>query len=568
MKGRKLAIVLMLFSTASYSEECPDWSVGRAAQEITALKQQLAKWNETYWQQGESSVSDETYDGLRARLLQWEQCFSTAVSQEKVIAAKGGTVAHPVAHTGVRKVSDMQILSAWMKNRDDLWIQPKIDGVAVTLVYRNGQLVEAISRGDGEKGQSWLEKITAIPSIPKTTQGRLKDSVLQGEIFLRQHDHIQQKQGGINARAKVAGAMLRRENSALLNELDIFVWAWPGGPTAMPERLQQLAEGGFALAQRWSKPIVTLDEAKRWRKRWFTDPLPFVTDGVVVRQSHEPAARSWKPGQGDWIIAWKYDPEARTAQVNDIQFSIGRSGKIAAVALLEPVTIDDKQVARVNIGSLRRWQELDIAPGDQLLVTLAGRGIPQIKSVVWRGVERRKPQPPQSQDYDSLSCFYYTPGCREQFLSRLVWMSSSSGLKIPGLKQAGWSQLTDSLHFEHIFSWLGLPLEQLQHTAGFSAKRALALWHRFDLVRHEPFKLWLKALGLPLPITAMRALSDTSWRDVINRNELAWQRLPGVGPERARKLVQFTRHPQISSLVDVLVAQGVTGFSRDDNQTR
>lgn len=559
MKESILTIILLLFSALSYGQ-CPVWSTGRATQEINALAQQLEKWDDAYWQQGESKVSDEIYDSLRAQLRQWETCFPGNRVQDKPIAAKSGTVAHPVAHTGVRKLSDKHALSGWMKSRNELWVQPKIDGVAVTLIYRKGELIEAISRGNGLKGHSWFKKVQAIPAIPKTTQGMLADSVLQGEIFLRQPDHIQQTSGGMNARAKVAGALMRRYASPILNDLDIFIWAWPDGPTSFTERLQYLAEGGFPLAQQWSKSVASAEEVETWRERWFRSPLPFVTDGVVVRQSSEAKAQNWRPGQGDWVIAWKYDPQAQTAQVKDIHFSTGRSGKISVVALLEPVKIDDKQIQRVNIGSIRRWQEWDIAPGDQIVVSLAGRGIPKIKNVVWRGVERHKPQPPLQNVYHPLSCFYYSPNCHEQFLSRLVWMSSPAVLAIPRLNHAGWQQLVDTFNFAHIYSWLGLTQQQLQNTPGFSPGRALEMWHRFNLTRQQPLRLWLTSLGLPLPVAAMNLLPDIEWSTVANRDELSWQQLPGVGPERARQLVQFTRHPQVISLVSWLANQGIEGF--------
>ncbi|WP_313086594.1 NAD-dependent DNA ligase LigB [Atlantibacter hermannii] len=560
MKGCTLTLLLMLFSAAAHSE-CPAWPMERAQQEINALAQQIEKWDDAYWEHGESRVSDETYDTLRATLLQWERCFSASAPPHKPIVAKSGTIPHPVAHTGVRKMPDKQTLQNWMAVRGGgLWVQPKVDGVAVTLVYSKGELVQAISRGDGIKGHSWFDKARAIPAIPKTTQGILADSVLQGEIFLRQPAHVQQRSGGINARAKVAGAMLRRDATSILNELDIFIWAWPGGPTSFPERLRLLAEGGFPLVQQWSKPVTSVEEVEHWRAQWFKSPLPFVTDGVVIRQVEESAARNWQPGQGDWAVAWKYEPEAQTTEVRDIHFSVGRSGKLSAVALLAPVKIDDKEIKRVNIGSVRRWQAWDIAPGDHVLVSLAGRGIPKIMSVVWRGIERVKPQPPEPR-FNTLSCFYYSPDCHEQFFSRLAWMSSPSVLAMSGLNRAGWQQLHDTFRFEHIYSWLGLNQQQLQNAPGFSPGRALEMWHRFNLARQQPLRLWLKSLGLPLPNAALNRLPDKEWRTVVDRDELNWRQLSGVGPERARKLVQFTRHPQVSMLASWLGSMGISGFS-------
>ncbi|MFV9373029.1 ATP-dependent DNA ligase, partial [Raoultella ornithinolytica] len=167
--------------------------------------------------------------------------------------------------------------------------------------------------------------------------------------------------------------------------------AWPDGPAVMLERLEQLTAAGFSYTQRYTQAVKNADDVEKSRARWWSSALPFVTDGVVVRTAKEPRAQYWLPGQGDWLAAWKYPPVTRVSEVTGIQFSVGKSGKIAVVALLTPVMLDDKRVQRVNIGSVRRWNEWDIAPGDQILVSLAGQGIPRIDEVVWRSTQRTKP---------------------------------------------------------------------------------------------------------------------------------------------------------------------------------
>lgn len=148
-----------------------------------------------------------------------------------------GAVIHPVAHTGVRKMADKIALSLWMRERSDLWVQPKVDGVAVTLVYRDGKLNKAISRGNGLKGEDWTQKVRLISAVPQTVSGPLANSTLQGEIF-QTRGAYPTTNGGINARAKVAGLMMRQDDSDTLNSLGVFVWAWPDGPQLMTDRLK------------------------------------------------------------------------------------------------------------------------------------------------------------------------------------------------------------------------------------------------------------------------------------------------------------------------------------------
>ncbi|MEO3991410.1 NAD-dependent DNA ligase LigB [Pseudocitrobacter sp. Cyp-38S] len=555
----KRILLLLIAIVTGAQATCPAWAPARAEREIAQLTTQIARWNDDYWRQGVSEVSDGVYDQLSARLGQWRRCFGYDERGESTPPILASGVRHPVAHTGVHKLADARAVNQWMAGQRDLWVQPKVDGVAVTLVYRQGRLQQAISRGDGLKGEDWTEKVRHIPAIPQNVSGRLSESVIQGEIFVQRDGHIQKQMGGMNARAKVAGALMRQRESKTLANLGIFIWAWPDGPKEMEERLALLSQAGFPLAQRYSQKVARLEEVARWRERWFSSPLPFVTDGVVIRSANEPEGKHWLPTQGSWVAAWKYEPVSQVAEVKGVSFTVGRTGKIAVVAQLLPVTLDDKQVRRVNIGSVGRWQTLDIAAGDQVLISLAGQGIPRIDRVVWRGTQRTKPVPPV-QKYHALTCFYATPGCEEQFMARLEWLGSKAVFDIDGLGRAGWQTLHQAHPFAHLFSWLTLTPEQLQSTPGLSPSRAAQLWHRFDLVRQQPFKRWVMAFGLPLNQAALDALADHRWEEIAARDEKGWQDLPGMGNKRAKLMVEAVHHPDISRLTQWLASQKIPGF--------
>ena len=537
---------------------CPAWSPARAQEEISRLQQQIKQWDDDYWKEGKSEVEDGVYDQLSARLTQWQRCFGSE-PRDVMMPPLNGAVMHPVAHTGVRKMVDKNALSLWMRERSDLWVQPKVDGVAVTLVYRDGKLNKAISRGNGLKGEDWTQKVSLISAVPQTVSGPLANSTLQGEIFLQREGHIQQQMGGINARAKVAGLMMRQDDSDTLNSLGVFVWAWPDGPQLMTDRLKELATAGFTLTQRYTRAVKNADEVARVRNEWRKAKLPFVTDGVVVRGAKEPESRHWLPGQAEWLVAWKYQPVAQVAEVKAIQFAVGKSGKISVVASLAPVMLDDKKVQRVNIGSVRRWQEWDIAPGDQILVSLAGQGIPRIDDVVWRGAERTKPTPPENR-FNSLTCYFASDVCQEQFISRLVWLGAKQVLGLDGIGEAGWRALHQTHRFEHIFSWLLLTPEQLQNTPGIAKSKSAQLWHQFNLARKQPFTRWVMAMGIPLTRAALNASDERSWSQLLFSTEQFWQQLPGTGSGRARQVIEWKENAQIKKLGSWLAAQQITGF--------
>ncbi|MCU6193714.1 NAD-dependent DNA ligase LigB [Enterobacter sichuanensis] len=549
---------LMLLWCGYGAAVCPVWSQAKAEKEIASLSAQIKRWDDAYWKQGVSEVNDDVYDQLNARLTQWQRCFGNDISAN-TLPALTGSVTHPVAHTGVRKVASKDALAQWMHGRTSLWMQPKVDGVAVTLVYRNGMLAQAISRGNGLKGEDWTAQVRLIPSVPKNVSGELANSVLQGELFWLREGHVQRQMGGMNARAKVAGAMMRQKDNAPLNQIGVFIWAWPDGPQMMQNALTALSQAGFILTARYTVPVQTVEAVEKQRLAWQNAALPFATDGIVVRSSDVPPGDSWLPGEGNWVVAWKYSPAAQVAEVRDIRFTVGRTGKISVVATLEAVQLDDKQVQRVSLGSVARWQRLDIAPGDQIQVSLAGQGIPRFDKVVWRGTDRQKPEPPATR-FHSLSCFYASPECMEQFFARLTWLSSKQVLNIEGLGESGWRTLWQAHQFEHLFSWLLLTQAQLQATPGFSSARGLALWHQFNLVREQPFIRWLMALGLPLTQASLKAMGDVTWQKLSGRNAKDWQTLPGTGEEKTRKIVAFIHDPGVAGLASWLGQQGVPGF--------
>ncbi|MEN3753113.1 hypothetical protein ABC733_11735 [Mangrovibacter sp. SLW1] len=168
------------------------------------------------------------------------------------------------------------------------------------------------------------------------------------------------------------------------------------------------------------------------------------------------------------------------------------------MATLHPVQIDDKWIKRVNLGSVSRWQKWDIAPGDQLVVSLAGQEIPRVDDVLWRVAERIKPVPPNSALFHALSCFApQEEHCQQQFLARLSGLSQPQVLGLKGVGPGRWRALTEYHQFEHIFSWLQLTEEALASTPGISASHATAMWNLFSQARQQPFARWVRALGFP-----------------------------------------------------------------------
>lgn len=576
-QGWLLVIGWLLFVEPVAADAC----AGRApsAADLQALAARLAEWDDAYYRRGESLVSDDVYDQARDRLATWTRCHPEVAAglpdaEPAAPAYPSDGVPHPVPQTGLAKLPDGEAVARWLARRDDAWLQPKVDGVAVTLVYRGGELVRAISRGDGHAGQDWTARVRQLPAVParlpRLVDDQPVDAVLQGELYRRLVDHVQAETGGGGARGWVAGLMAReRLDAAEAAGVGLFVWDWPDGPSDMPSRLAGLAALGFPDTAEFTHPIggreeagragTRLEEVRRWRETWYRGPLPFATDGVVLRQASRPPGEVWQAEPPDWAVAWKHPPREALAEVRGVEFRIGRTGRITPLLHLHPVELEGRVIRRVGLGALERWREWDIRPGDRVVVALAGLTIPQVKDVAWRGAERPVVSVPNPADFHALSCLRLTPGCEDQFLERLVWLGGPDGLDLPRIGPGTWRALVEAGLVTGLLDWLALEAEVLQAAHGIGETRAGRLVETFAAARSRPFAAWLVALGAPPGVTVGES---GTWAGLAGRSPRDWRRLPGVGTERAAALADFFAHPEVRRLARQLRDAGVAGFER------
>lgn len=553
--GAALALALLLPALAH--AECPDWPESRAAGELHTLAERIAGWDRAYHRDGRSPVDDSLYDQARARLAQWNRCFPALAREPHALAAAAGPLAHPVAHTGLAKLEDAAAVEAWIAGQDDLWVQPKVDGVAVSLLYANGRLTRVISRGDGRHGQDWTASARRIPAIPAELRGAPARLLLQGELYWRLAGHVQAEHGGAGARARVAGLLARQTLSAADGRgIGLFVWDWPQGPEGMAERLDGLRRLGFDSPD-YTRAVNHADDIARWREHWYRQPLPFASDGIVIRHGRHPPASRWRAEAPHWAVAWKYPAEQALAEVRAVEFRIGRSGRITPLLHLEPLQLDGRRIARVSAGSLRRWRELDIRPGDQVAVRLAGLTIPRLEGVVWQASERVPLAVPDPARHHALSCWRASEaGCAGQLHARLVWLAGRQGLALDGVGPGTWRSLQEAGLVDGLLDWLELDQARLAALPGFGAQRAASLWHNLQTARQRPFHAWLRALGLPAA-GATRLAAD--WTTLAARGAADWQ-AAGASATQARRLQAFFAHPEVGELRRRLQAAGVAGF--------
>ncbi len=555
-----LALISTLLTSPFSVAGCPAWTTEQAQQEIKRLHQRIAAWDRSYHRDATSVVADEIYDQAREQLQTWQQCFTQSATVETETAAlksARGSLQLPFSQMGLSKINEAE-LEQWIQKHDELWVQPKVDGVAVTLTYNQGQLTQVLSRGDGLAGENWLAHAKVIAAIPTALSTQQASITLQGELYLQQTQHIQALHGGNNARSQVAGLLNRsRLSTADGDNIGLFVWEWPDGPATMLERLTELQRLGFSESLTYSQPIKNLPEAKHWRQHWYRSALPFASDGLVIKQSQRSIQHPRSTYPPFWAVAWKYPLQQALTSVTKVTFNIGRSGRITPIAHLKAVPLDDKIIRKVSLGSLARLQKLALSPGDHVAIHLSGHAIPQLKEVVWRSPQREAFSLPRAENHHALSCWQASPECQQQFLARLNWLGAKKNLNMQGIGAKTWQTLLDNQQISSITDWLTLSAEDLQQLPNFAKKRSAHAVQTFTQAKQKPFKLWLKALGAPASITVK---ANDNWQTLAALTVEDWQQQRHFSRSKAQLAYAFFQHPALQAAALNLQQQNVDGF--------
>jgi DNA ligase (NAD+) len=209
------------------------------------------------------------------------------------------------------------------------------------------------------------------------------------------------------------------------------------------------------------------------------------------------------------------------------------------------------------VGSFKRWETLDIRPGDQVAISLAGLTIPRLDGVVTRSVERTPLTIPNTADYHALSCWQPVPGCESQFRERLKWLGGKQGLAMTGVGPGTWDKLIEAGKINGLLDWMHLDGAQLANIPGLGERSSARLLESFQGAGEQSFEIWLKALGLP-PVAG--AQLGGSWSELSARSVAQWQAEPGIGPGRAVQLQAFFQDPHVQALSGKLRERGIKGF--------
>jgi len=368
-------------------------------------------------------------------------------------------------------------LSAWFRRRrkelevDELpvIVEPKVDGISVSLLYAAGELRRAVTRGDGRKGDVITKQVVQLGTVPTKLKKAGKGEIeIRGELywplaeFARFNATLEKPL--INPRNGCAGMMKRKDPAGLeATGIRAFFYqvAWDDGvelPPTQHELLQWLADRGAEVYLSEVFQTTTEEEALQYCEDYQArrEKLDYDIDGLVIKVDDlRLYARLGATGHHPhWGIAYKFPPERKPTELLDIEVSVGKSGKLTPVAILEPVFVSGTTVSRASLHNFVELERKDVRVGDTVLVEKAGEIIPQVvevdRSKRKRGAKRFVAPdacPTCGTEVVSEEIFIYcpNPACPDQVRERLRHFASRQAMDIDGMGEVLVDQVVDKL---------------------------------------------------------------------------------------------------------------------------
>jgi DNA ligase (NAD+) len=586
---------------------------------VAELRREIAHHNERYHTLDSPEIPDAEYDLLVVELRRLEEAHPELASPDSPTQSVGGApsglfdeVRHRVPMMSLDNAFEEEELRAWAERLrrqiPDLDLahlafssEPKVDGVAMSLTYESGHLVQAATRGDGVTGEDVTANVATVKSVPHQLAAKLAPHParleVRGEIYMPVADfaamNARQEAAGerlfVNPRNSAAGS-LRQKDPAITATRPLSFWAYQVGEvegvaagSAWPAPTQSatlalLKRAGFPVSPD-ARKVVGMD-AVIARCRALAEErhaLPYEIDGVVTKVDdlalHDRMGATSRAPR--WAIAFKFPPEERTTKLLAIDVSIGRTGRATPFARLEPVFVGGSTVAVATLHNEDQVQVKDVRPGDVVIVRKAGDVIPEVVGPVLSGPgipKRRKPRwkfpefcPSCGQPLVRLegeSDTYCTNiDCSAQRVQRIAHYASRAAMDIEGLGEERVVQLVGAGLIIDPADLYQLTVEQLSGLERFALISATNLLAAIAASTGQPLSRLLVALGIRhLGPTGARALARAlGTLDAImgaGTEELA--AIEGIGPIIAASVAEFLAQPTNQAVVERLRAAGVS----------
>ncbi|WP_419534796.1 DNA ligase LigA-related protein [Endozoicomonas sp.] len=562
-----IALLWITFLLPAWADDCPQWNQDEATENISALSDEVAYHNELYFNQNVPIISDGEYDALVEKLTVWQECFPSIETEKSSLQTPHNqyTIHHQARMGSLMKAQSEEEIKRFLQqlSGSGALVQPKIDGVAVELVYKNGRLVKASTRGNGEEGVDILHHIQQMPLVPKTlsplnNNDEKNELALHGELFTRL-DIIPPSilEQYASARHLVAGQLNRAEpETEAVKAFDFFPWQWINSPFISDFlSIKSLADMGFPLPLEHTHRTASYPEIKQHLEHYATFKKPlFLMDGIVIKADSNTLRNKlgWTGNTPDWAMAWKFPPETTTSGVQAIEFTIGRTGHITPVVHIKPVIIKNRTISTISLGSVQNLKKKELAVGDQISIKLKGNSTPVFGQVLFRPENRIKPELPDANLYTPFTCLTMSPDCEEQFIARLVWLVGKQGLQLSGINKPRIQQLVSSGKVRTLVDMLKLD-QQTLHLSGMGMEDSQQ--YLTSIQRPKRVDQQIRALSIPT-IGKNRAIElsscFTTLRQLYEQRSNSIRNCLRVSEKEARYIIQYLHHPEVKIVIDFL----------------
>lgn len=382
-----------------------------AADRYAQLLEELREHNYRYHTLDAAIIDDAAYDALFSELIAIEQAHPELVDSQSLTRRVGAPVTSPFAPVthrermfGLDNVTSIEELDAWNQRLIGLLghdptgysCEPKIDGLAVSLTYEDGELTLAATRGDGAVGEDITANVRTIRSIPLVLRGDVPAVMeVRGEIYLPVSEfkalNARQAELGappyINPRNTAAGSV-RQKDPTITASRNLSVWIYQigfldGGPSLMSQTEQMAWLGDLGLRINPANQTVrTIDEVKAYvaSASEHRHDQDYETDGIVIKADllSEQAEVGFTARSPRWAVAFKLPPEEKNTILRSIEINVGRTGAVTPYAVMEPVFVGGATVTNATLHNEREVHRKDVRPGDTVVVRRAGDVIPEV----------------------------------------------------------------------------------------------------------------------------------------------------------------------------------------------
>lgn len=557
-----------------------------AKKRIEHLTQQVNYHNDLYYQKHRTEISDFEFDQLLAELENLEKQFPNLRQPDSPTQRVGGTITkefesvthqYPMLSLGNTyseeelRDFDGRVAKGLAGAPYDYFCELKFDGVSISLIYEDGLLTKAITRGDGVRGDNVVANARTIRSLPLRVSAKNRPArfEVRGEVFLpkKEFNRLNKELEDVgeetyaNARNTASGTLKLQDSAEVARrKLDCFAYYLLGENLDIDtheEAIHQIEKWGFQVSPTYRK-CQNIDEVltyiHHWEKR--RSDLPLETDGVVIKVNSLAQQRQlgFTAKSPRWAIAYKYKAESIATRLNGVTYQVGRTGAVTPVAELEPVFLAGTTVKRASLHNANEITRLDLRIGDFVFVEKGGEIIPKVTAV---DLDRRPPNlHPLQYTRTCPECgttlvreegeaAYYCPnttGCPPQIKGRIEHFIQRKAMDIDSLGEKTIDQLFALGLVKTPADLYDLKKEDLLKLDGFKDKSASNILAGIAESRKVPFEAVLFAIGIRY---VGKTVAEKLARHFGSMEKLQTATLeqllkaPEVGEKIAQSVVQF-----------------------------